>query len=106
MMVRLYFSKTNVNVEARLDDEFARDGFLVSMAFVAALAEMSSYLPSLRVSCVLFNYRPPYISYICEGDLCEEFMHTLHKYLEELGNITIEVRGNKYTFHIHKKLRL
>jgi len=89
-------------------DEITRDNLLVNTAFSMAMASMASkYIPELRVRNVIYLARPLTLSYECEGRLCEEFMHEVHSFLEESGyNITIEVKGSRYTFHIHKKLKL
>ena len=91
----------------KLDPSIAEDNLRVNLAFSMALAEMATdFIPELRVRSVIYFARPLTFSYECEGKLCEEFMHRLHRYFETDYTVTVNVKGKRYTFSLHKKLRL
>ncbi len=88
-------------------EDIGMDNLRAGVAFTTALAVMASkYMPELRTGDLVYIARPPTLSFRCEGKLCEEFVYVLHQLLESDYDVTIEIKGNRYTFHIHKKLSL
>ena len=84
------------------------DNLPISLALMRGIVATAAKLwDKLNVKNVILIAIPPMLSYECDGDYCEQLMWEVHEGLEESGYTAIlEKKGNRYTFHIYRKISL